>query len=34
VTNEQALLAMNPYEGLQIISLSDYHSLLAHRGLL
>jgi putative PIN family toxin of toxin-antitoxin system len=34
VTNDPHLLVMNPYEGLRIISLSDYHQLLFHEGLL
>jgi uncharacterized protein len=34
VTNDRHLLAMNPYEGLQIISMTDYRQLLVAEGLL
>lgn len=34
VTNDSHLLAMNPYEGLQIMSMTDYRQLLIAEGLL
>ncbi len=34
VTNDRHLLAMNPYEGLRIISMTDYRQLLVAEGLL
>ena len=34
VTNDRHLLALNPYEGLRIISLSDYWNLLVDMGLM
>ena len=34
VTNDRHLLAMNPYEGLQIISMGDYRRLLVAEGML
>ena len=34
VTNDAHLLALNPYEGIQIISLATYHQLLMTQGLL
>ena len=34
VTNDRHLLAMHPYEGLQIVSMADYRRLLAAEGLL
>ena len=34
VTNDRHLLALHPYEGLQILSMTDYRRLLAAEGLL
>jgi predicted nucleic acid-binding protein len=34
VTNDSHLLALNPYEGLRIISMSSYYDLLISVGLL
>src|SRR5206468_8315126 len=34
VTNDLHLLALNPYEGLRIISMTDYYHLLQDEGLL
>jgi putative PIN family toxin of toxin-antitoxin system len=34
VTNDAHLLALNPYEGLRIISMADYYRLLQNEGLL
>jgi hypothetical protein len=34
VTNDAHLLALNPYHGLQIISMDEYHRLLVREGLL
>lgn len=34
VTNDAHLLAMNPYEGLRIISMTDYYRLLDDQGLI
>lgn len=34
VTNDRHLLAINPVEGLRIISMTDYRQLLIHEGLL
>ena len=34
VTNDRHLLALNPYEGLRIISMSDYYKLLDNEGLI
>lgn len=34
VTNDAVLLALSPYEGLKVISMSDYYRLLIDRGLL
>ena len=34
VTNDAHLLALNPYEGLRIISMAEYHELLIEQGLL
>ena len=34
VSNDRDLLAMNPYEGLQILSMADYRQLLIVEGLL
>jgi len=34
VTNDEHLLTMNPYEGLRIISMTDYFQLLRDRGML
>jgi predicted nucleic acid-binding protein len=33
-TNDRHLLALHPYEGLQIISMADYRRLLAAEGLI
>lgn len=33
VTNDTHLLDLNPYEGLRIISMTEYHQLLTHEGL-
>lgn len=32
VTNDTHLLALNPYQDLQIVSLTDYYDLLVHEG--
>jgi len=32
VTNDTHLLALNPYEGLRVISMTEYFSLLVHEG--
>jgi len=34
VTNDAHLLALNPYRGLRIVSMHEYHQLLVHEGLL
>ncbi|MGE0823247.1 MAG: putative toxin-antitoxin system toxin component, PIN family [Candidatus Binatia bacterium] len=34
VTNDTHLLDLNPYEGLRIISMTDYYQLLIHEGLI
>lgn len=34
VTNDKHILQLSPYEGLQIITMTDYFSLLAHKGLI
>jgi predicted nucleic acid-binding protein len=34
VTNDRHLLALHPYEGLRIISMTDYFELLRNEGLL
>ena len=34
VTNDRHLLALNPYEGLRIISMTDYHQVLVAEGFL
>ena len=34
VTNDKHLLGLDPYEGLKIVSMTDYHDLLVERGLL
>ena len=34
VSNDRHLLALNPYEGLRILSMADYHELLTVEGLL
>lgn len=34
VTNDRHLLDLNPYEGLRIISMTDYHALLVDAGML
>lgn len=34
VTNDSHMLDLNPYEGLRILSMRDYHELLANEGLI
>ena len=34
VTNDRHLLALDPYEGLRIISMSEYYELLRNQGLI
>jgi putative PIN family toxin of toxin-antitoxin system len=34
VTNDLHLLALNPYEGLHIVSMTEYHAILVSEGLL
>lgn len=34
VTNDQHLLNLNPYEGMQIVSMTKFHELLVGEGLL
>jgi len=34
VTNDVHLLALSPYEGLRILSMAEYYTLLVDRGLL
>jgi len=34
VTNDQHLLALNPYEGFRLVSLAEYYQLLVNEGLL
>jgi len=34
VTNDDHLLKLNPYEGLKVVSMTEYHDLLVHTGLL
>jgi putative PIN family toxin of toxin-antitoxin system len=34
VTNDKHLLALNPYEGLRIVSMADYYELLVDEGLM
>jgi len=34
VTNDKHLLELNPYEGLQIVSMTNYFELLVHQGLI
>lgn len=34
VTNDRHLLDLDPYEGLRIVSMSDYHDLLVREGLI
>jgi predicted nucleic acid-binding protein len=34
VSNDVHLLSLNPYQGLRIISMAEYHQLLTEQGLL
>ena len=34
VTNDRHLLALNPYEGLRIVSMAHYHQILVNEGLI
>jgi putative PIN family toxin of toxin-antitoxin system len=34
VTNDRHLLALNPYEGLRIVSMADYYQILVNEGVL
>lgn len=34
VTNDRHLLALNPYEGLRIVSMTEFHGILLYEGLI